>query len=487
MKKWLILKPNSLMSQTVRTKTNAGTAKKAKKLSAYGHTLLMPKTELPLSMAAIVDTEKRMRKLFNHETLYQWQLNDETREETFVLHDGPPYANGRPHLGHALNKILKDIILRWKILKGLKVNYVPGWDCHGLPIELKALKDTKIDTKNSLSVRTLAHEFALNAVQDQKEAFKSWNILADWDGNKGCYYSMDLNFQFWQLDIFLKMFELGYIYQSFMPTYWSPSSHSALAESELEYKDDHISKSLYVKVPICKDENFSQLYALIWTTTPWTLPGNRAICFNPDLHYVVVRPEKNLITEIINLNISDELVVALESIDNIQTSLNCSLKIIRNINSLETLTYTHPLSKTLGFGARKFPFLKASHVSPKKGSGLVHTAPAHGHDDFHVFRSYGLDIDESWVDSNGRFKTQAAQTVEGPLSTKRAGIVMMSSNLGSITNTQIFKSTAYTMYNSSKAGLNMVMKCLALEYEKDGILVFIQAGFKLIWEVCKLL
>ncbi|CAG2102303.1 unnamed protein product, partial [Medioppia subpectinata] len=195
----------------------------------------------------------------------------------FVLHDGPPYANGSLHFGHAINKFLKDIICRRKLLSGFEVSYLPGWDCHGLPIELKALsKDSNIS--NPIEIRNKAKQLALNVIEEHKRWFKNWDIIGDWDNP---YLTFNSNYIGNQLKAFETLLDSGLIYRSHSPVYWSPTGRTALAEAELQYNEQHISKSVYVKFKLSTVppilEKYSDISALIWTTTPWTLPANQAI------------------------------------------------------------------------------------------------------------------------------------------------------------------------------------------------------------------
>lgn len=399
---------------------------KKKKSSALKETVKTPRTEMPLSMKGVLEREAMVRQMFDHYSLYRWQENDESRSETFVLHDGPPYANGNPHIGHALNKIIKDITIRWKLLRGFKVNYIPGWDCHGLPIELKASQEAAESSQNlqrqsqttndditlssadenAISIRDCAKAFADKTIEIQKTAFQSWNIVADW--KNGCYFSYDPKFEAAQLNLFYRMFEQGYVYQTFMPIYWSPSSQTALAESELEYNENHQSTSIYVKFPLVDAEELP-LYALVWTTTPWTLPANRAIFFSPDLEYAKIRFEAE----------KDIYLVARDCIERLEDAFG--KKVVREdtiaVKNLDRFTYSHPLSKFLPSSSpatSSLPFLPSKHVTTAKGSGLVHAAPAHGHEDFHALRACGLRVDEQpLVDRKGEFTEGAGVLLGG--------------------------------------------------------------------------
>jgi len=219
----------------------------------------------------------------------------------FVLHDGPPYANGDLHIGHALNKILKDIINRFQVLKGKQVHYVPGWDCHGLPIELKVLQtlsDNERANMTSIDLRRRATTYAKDTVAKQSKSFQRYGIFGDFENP---YLTLDPNFEAAQIGVFGEMFKKGYIFRGRKPVHWSPSSRTALAEAELEYPEGHISKSIYVAFEVNSPsealkkwfndgvmERTKKLKVAIWTTTPWTIPANLAVAINPALSYAVV-------------------------------------------------------------------------------------------------------------------------------------------------------------------------------------------------------
>ncbi|KAK6055018.1 tRNA ligase class I [Cooperia oncophora] len=229
-------------------------------------------------------------------TLYEWQRGQVDRKEIFELLDGPPYANGVVHTGHAINKILKDFIVKSRIALGYRVRFRPGWDCHGLPIELKISKS--VQGKSPLEIRALARQVANEAIGKQLNSFKRWGVSAAWSEP---YLTMDSMYVSEQLRLFAKMVEKGIIYRAFKPVYWSPSSRTALAESELEYNDKHTSTAVYFRFKVIdislKDLAVSTdfgskpvvIYSLIWTSTPWTLPLNNAICISPGSTYAVVR------------------------------------------------------------------------------------------------------------------------------------------------------------------------------------------------------
>lgn len=341
--------------------------------------------------------------------LYQWQAAHRPEDKPFLLHDGPPYANGSLHVGHALNKILKDIILRVKVQQGHRVQYVPGWDCHGLPIELKALEAAGADKNMTpVEIRSSARHLASKTVLSQMDEFRSYAVMADWEGR---WTTMDPNFEIRQLELFLLMVQRGLIYRKYKPVYWSPSSGTALAEAELEYNEGHKSTAAYVRFPIVDgsgdgnslrkligDDFQGRLFALIWTTTPWTLPANRAIAVHDDLDYVLLQHgEDALIVGNDCVAQVSERCLGLQPGDNPTIIKTCRGSELRH------LSYRNPLFKP---DAPQQPIIHADFVSAESGSGLVHLAPGHGHDDYEVCKSLGLDVSAP-VDDRGHFTAEA--------------------------------------------------------------------------------
>ncbi|XP_071164030.1 isoleucine--tRNA ligase, mitochondrial-like isoform X1 [Mytilus edulis] len=393
------LKPTRRQFIWVRAKS-----KKQESSKKYSYTLNLPNTDFPLSLrdGEANRREVKIQKSSGFDKLYEWQQNQPGDKE-FILHDGPPYANGKPHVGHAINKILKDITNRYRLMRGYRIHYKPGWDCHGLPIEMKAVSSKAKLTP--LQIRDKAKKFAREAITVQMEAFKRWGVMADWD--KQCYYTFDPQYEAKQMEVFYQMYEKGLIYQDFMPVYWSPSSGTALAESELEYNPDHKSKSVYVTFPVTKSseqlENVigwagRDVYAVIWTTTPWTLPGNKAICIGPELRYICAEDPDNS-----NIYICEQSFV-----DKLSELLEKSLRTLNDFSgsAFEGAKYTHPLT------GEELPFLFGKHVTVEKGAGLVHTAPGHGHDDFVIAINNGLKV-TSIVDEKGQFDWHAGKELEG--------------------------------------------------------------------------
>ncbi|HAX02135.1 MAG: isoleucine--tRNA ligase [Tenericutes bacterium GWC2_34_14] len=356
----------------------------------YKDTLLMPKTEFQMRGNLGV-REPEFQKRWEDLDLYNKVLKKNKDQKPFILHDGPPYANGDIHIGHALNKILKDFVLRYQTMKGHYVPYIPGWDTHGLPIET-ALTKKGINRKeiSLVEYRKLCKKYAEEQVERQKGQFQRLGILGEWDNP---YITYTSDFEAEQINVFAKMVERGLIYKGLKPVYWSPSSESALAEAEIEYQDKQ-STSVYVAFPsiekdgLLKDANF-----LIWTTTPWTLPANLAISVHPRFNYVVVLAD------------TKKYVVAETLLTSLKFILKWTdVKVLGMVKGqeLEFKQYKHPLYE------RVSPIIVGEHVTDTDGTGLVHTAPGHGEDDYRIGRTYNLDI-LCPVDDKGYMMEEAGQ------------------------------------------------------------------------------
>jgi isoleucyl-tRNA synthetase len=357
---------------------------------SYKDTLNLLQT--PFNMRANAKVrEPELQAFWSEQRLYE-RLSRENPGEPFTLHDGPPYANGALHVGHALNKILKDIINKTALLQGRKAVFVPGWDCHGLPIELKVLQGLSSSERQQLtpvSLREKAHAYALEQVALQKGGFRRWGIWGDWDTP---YLTLNRDYEAAQIAVFGRMVLAGHIYRGLKPVHWSPSSRTALAEAELEYPDGHTSPSVYVAFPVVGlpegleqklGPAASELAVAIWTTTPWTLPANLAVSVNGNLDYAVCR----VVGE--PAGGARHLVVAAELVESLQGTLGLSLSEVVRLKGaeLEGLAYRHPLLE------RTSPVvLGGDYITTESGTGLVHTAPGHGVDDFNTGRKYGLAV-----------------------------------------------------------------------------------------------
>jgi isoleucyl-tRNA synthetase len=370
----------------------------------YKDTVNLPQTKFDMRANA-VKREPELQKFWEEQRIYE-QLSQNNPGEIFVLHDGPPYANGSLHMGHALNKILKDIINKYQMLQGRKVRYVPGWDCHGLPIELKVLQNMKPEERQNLTPLTLRHkarDFALNAVNEQRQGFKRYAVWGDWEHP---YLTLTPDYEAAQIGVFGQMVLKGYIYRGLKPVHWSPSSQTALAEAELEYPEGHTSRSVYAAFRMTeaadavkeKLEPFlPELGVAIWTTTPWTLPGNLAVAVNPELNYAVVQVGSETPYKY--------LIVAADLVERLSQTLGTELTLKATMlgQELEHSTYRHPL-----FDRESPIVIGGDYVTTESGTGLVHTAPGHGQEDFIVGQRYGLPI-LSPVDDRGNFTAEAGK------------------------------------------------------------------------------
>ena len=342
----------------------------------YKDTLLMPKTEFPMR-GNLPNKEPEIQEEWAEKDIYQMVLERTKGRPTFILHDGPPYANGDIHMGHALNKILKDFIVRFKSMNGFHAPYVPGWDTHGLPIETALTKNKKVKRKemSTAEFRKLCEEYAWKQIEGQRNQFKRLGVRADWDNP---YVTLKPEYEAQQILVFGEMAKRGYIYKGLKPVNWSPSSESALAEAEIEYKDKR-SASIYVSFKV-KDgkgvlENGEQF--IIWTTTPWTIPANLGICVHPNLEYSVLKVG------------DDQYVVASELVEQVAKTIGFEeYEVVKTLKGkeLDTIVAEHPI-----YGRDSLVML-GDHVTTDAGTGCVHTAPGHGEDDFIVSMKYGLDV-----------------------------------------------------------------------------------------------
>src|SRR5713226_9107028 len=376
-------------------------------------TINLPKTKFA-QKANLPQSEPARLKKWAEQDLYQQIRARRAGAEKFILHDGPPYANADIHLGTALNKILKDFIVKSRTMMGYNAPYVPGYDCHGLPIELHV--DRKLGAKKAnmppLSMRRACREFAANALKRQTKDFQRLGILGEWDNP---YITMSDHYEAETARLFARFVERGFVYIGARPVYWCIHDQTALAEAEVEY-DQHTSPSVYVKFPLASDPAQidpvlagRKVFVLIWTTTPWTLPANLGIAVHPDFEYVAFESGEEV------------YIVAAELLDVVATK--CSLtapKVLARFRGakLDRLECRHAwLDRpsllmlgehvTLGGEADAETELdvkdaREKAATSKAGTGCVHTAPGHGHDDFVIGKKYGLDI-YCPVDSSGRF------------------------------------------------------------------------------------
>lgn len=364
----------------------------------WSQTLNLPKTDFPMR-ANLAQREPQFLKFWYENDIFKKMLEKNKNNKKFILHDGPPYANGDIHLGHALNKVLKDIVNKYKSLQGYYTPYIPGWDTHGLPIEQQVIKKLGVNRHevNPVEFREKCKEFALSYIDIQRQQFKRLGVFGEWENP---YMTLDPKFEARQVRVFGEMAKKGYIYKGLKPVYWCPSCETALAEAEIEYQEDR-TYSIYVKFEVIDDKGlFSNLpigdkkvYIVIWTTTTWTLPGNLAIALNADFDYSLI-------------DIGNEiLVVASELVERVMKT-----------NKIEQY---HEIArfkgKDLEYVKCKHPFLDRTslvilgeHVTLEAGTGCVHTAPGHGEEDFEVCRKYNIPVIVP-VDNKGYLTKEAGK------------------------------------------------------------------------------
>ena len=365
----------------------------------YNQTLNLPQTEFSMR-AGLVQKEPVMLEKWDSENIYNKLIEKNADKPLYILHDGPPYANGDIHLGTALNKVLKDFIIKFKNMDGFKAPYVPGWDTHGLPIELKATKKIGVDRAalSPVELRKHCREFALSYVDSQKEQFKRLGVMGDFDNP---YLTLRPEFEARQIEIFGEMAKKGYIYKGLKPVYWCPQCETALAEAEIEYAEDPC-YSIYVKFKVSDDKGIlaklgadvKNTYFVIWTTTTWTLPGNVAICLGPQYDYCVVKANNEYYI------IADELVESTMKAAKIDSFERIS-KVMGK--ELEYIECDHP------FIDRKSIVIVGNHVTLESGTGCVHTAPGHGVEDFEVCQNYPEIPVVVPVDDKGKLTKEAGE------------------------------------------------------------------------------
>lgn len=365
----------------------------------YNSTLNLPKTDFPMR-AGLPQREPAALRKWEEEKIYEKLQQKNAGKPKFILHDGPPFSNGSMHIGHALNKLLKDFIIKYKSMTGYLAPYMPGWDNHGMPIESEIIKKNKLDRKE-MSVadfRSACRDFARDFVNIQREGFKRLGVWGDWEHP---YLTMDPSFEAEEVRVFGEMYRKGYIYKGKKPVYWCPFDETALAEAEIEYADDEC-VSIYVKFPLAED--FGKLRAMgagektffvIWTTTAWTLPANVAICVGPKFDYALIKA-------------GDECYVTAAELaaPSMAAAGITDYEVLGKIKGaeLEYMRARHP------FLDRDSLVITGSHVTLDSGTGCVHTAPGHGADDYNVCRRYRELPVLVPVDEHGRMTAEAGRS-----------------------------------------------------------------------------
>ncbi|MCL5104027.1 MAG: isoleucine--tRNA ligase [Armatimonadetes bacterium] len=361
----------------------------------YSKTVNLPKTSFSMK-ADLANREPIFQKLWEDKRIYEKLLERDAPMGDFILHDGPPYSNGDIHIGHALNKLLKDFIVRYKAMKSYRAPYIPGWDNHGLPIEQKVADEFRkkhvVPTK--LEMRKACREYAAKWVDKQREQFKRLGGVGEWENP---YLTMDYDYEATIVKVFGELAKQGYVYRGLKPIHWCINDETALAEAEIEYAD-HKSPSIYVRFPLVTDPkglfgSDKKNYTMIWTTTPWTIPANLAVAVHPDYEYAFVDVDGN------------RYLIAAELVGKTMTALGeenyCVVKTIKG-GELEGVVFRHPIYD------RNSVLVHASYVTLEDGTGVVHTAPGHGREDFETGQRYGLDVLNP-VDERGFFTKDAGQ------------------------------------------------------------------------------
>ncbi|GIW43843.1 MAG: isoleucine--tRNA ligase [Candidatus Binatia bacterium] len=380
----------------------------------YKQTLNLPKTDFPMR-ANLPEREPAWVERWENERLYDRLLEATQDRPVYVLHDGPPYANGHVHLGTALNKIIKDMVLKSKLLAGYRVPFVPGWDCHGMPIEHQVVRElgAKARQMSQLEIRQRCRAYAEKYIQIQRAEFKRLGVLGDWERP---YLTMSPEYEAQIVRVFRELVERGFVYRGLRPVHWCTVCGTALAEAEVEYAE-HVSPSIYVRFPFVGSgeeaqeiatrpedrpllrERARQLSVVIWTTTPWTLPANLAVCLNPHLDYVALDVDGALY--IVAERLADAFLAAIGRTARARIPVD-----LRPLDGRDV--FQHP------FFDRAAKLIFESHVTADVGTGCVHTAPGHGYEDFAVGQKYGLPV-LTPVDGTGRFTQEAGPFAGQPV------------------------------------------------------------------------
>ncbi len=355
-------------------------------------TLNLPKTDFPMK-ARLPEREPEQLAAWEQSGLYRRILESRSGAPLFVLHDGPPYPTGEIHLGTGLNKVLKDMIVKSKTMSGFRSPYIPGWDCHGLPIETQVEKKlggktTKVD---AAQFRRMCREFAAGYVEIHKREFRRLGIFGQWDKP---YLTMDPSMEASIAGAFLDFLEKGYVYRGLKPVYWCMYDRTALAEAEVEYEDD-TSPSIWVRYPLASTPapgfpGADRMYAVVWTTTPWTLPASKALAFGRDISYSIVEDDKGDL-----YLLASALIDRVAAATGLRFDFSTVLEVPRTL--LVGSTFKHPFLETA-----PLPGVLADHVTLEQGSGIVHTAPGHGVEDYRTGQEYGLEV-YAPLDDDGRF------------------------------------------------------------------------------------
>src|SRR5829696_1023513 len=350
----------------------------------YKDTLNLPQTAFPMEAKLIAKEPARVQQ-WKDERLYEKLLTSRANSPKWILHDGPPFANGDIHAGHLLNKVLKDIFMRFKTMGGFQTPYVPGWDCHGLPIEHKIMEKlgSKAREMSTVDIRKQCYDYAHSYVQIQAEQFQRLGILGEWNNP---YLTMKPEYEAEILEVFARVVEAGLVYKQLKPVHWSIENQTALADAELEYKDV-TDNSVFVEFTSANPGAFKGKFDvrenapvnyLIWTTTPWTLPANMAIAVHPDVEYALVKYERN----------GDRVAVVAKDLVERVFKDRAAAQVLKTVPGKELVgqEYKHPFAERVG------KIVHAEYVTTTDGTGLVHTAPGHGEDDYHTGMHNNIEV-----------------------------------------------------------------------------------------------
>ena len=393
-----------------------------KKIPGYRDTLNLPRTSFSMK-ANLVQREPQLRKEWAKKDIYAIIMEARKDKPLYTLHDGPPYANGDIHMGHVINKVLKDFVIKYKTMTGFNAPYVPGWDCHGLPIEVKVVAELgdQVHQMNKLDIRNKCMKYASKYVKIQSKQFQQLGIFGDF---KNPYLTFKPQYEAGIMEVFAELVDKGLVYKQLKPIHWSIGCQTALAEAELEYKDIS-SPSIFVNFPVAKESvsrlvelglvNHDQAEAakicfMIWTTTPWTLAANLAIAVHPRLEYTALSYQKD-----------GNRFVSILAVDRIEATINaaglqqgqyCVSKKAVKGSDLEGLLYTHPFVENNPTDKKAYMVIEADYVTTDDGTGLVHTAPGHGVEDYMAGQKYGLAV-YSPVDDDGCYDDTVPQWLCG--------------------------------------------------------------------------
>src|SRR5271170_5892914 len=405
------------MGETMSAPSNPSESTAAPKAAAPGMldlkaTLTLPQTAFPMK-ANLPQNEPLRLKKWTEEKLYEQIREDRKGSPRYLLHDGPPYANGAIHLGHALNKCLKDFVVKTKTMAGFDAPYVPGWDCHGLPIEIKV--DEQLGRKklemDPVAVRRACRDYAQKYLDLQRSQFIRMGIFGRWFQP---YSTMDPEYEARIAESFFHFFENGFVYKGLKPVFWCIHDRTALAEAEVEY-EQHTSPSIYVRYKLTSDPaaidpalaGKSDVYTIIWTTTPWTLPASLAVAFNPEMEYVAIATSTG--TYIVAQALLSTVIThcrLMSAKNHAEPASQADIIALFPGSKLDRITFRHP------FLDRNILGVLAPYVTADQGTGAVHTSPAHGVDDFATGKRYELP-DTQYVDDAGRQMNTGGQPYEG--------------------------------------------------------------------------